>query len=279
MTNAKKTEIQMKERKKINWPPLANAYYSDNAVAIYHGDCLELMPKLDAESIDLVLTDPPYGHRTNDGDLIHHIEGACPNRRPRGWTPKMEATAARPIANDGPEANDIYKLMLVGVHRLLKPGCCCCCCCSGGGGPAPQFARWSLWMDEVFSFMQMLIWDKGGLGLGWHYRRSYETILVGSKPGAAINWHGGNSVSNVLRHGKIIPRKDDHPTPKPVSLMKELISNHTAPGELIIDPFMGGGTTLRAAKDLGRRAIGIELDEKYCEMATSRCRQEVFDIS
>jgi site-specific DNA-methyltransferase (adenine-specific) len=64
-------------------------------------------------------------------------------------------------------------------------------------------------------------------------------------------------------------------TEKPIELMRELVSLFTDPGELILDPFMGSGTTLRAAKDLGRRAIGIELEEKYCEIAVQRLAQEV----
>lgn len=66
-----------------------------------------------------------------------------------------------------------------------------------------------------------------------------------------------------------------HTTQKPLELMKELVALFTDPGELILDPFMGSGTTLRAAKDCGRKAIGIELEEKYCEVAAKRMRQEV----
>ena len=246
-------------------------YYQDGYVTIYHGDSREIVPLLSDESFDLVLTDPPYGHNNNNGDLISRREAAL------GKGDYDPGRDNRPIANDDKEANKIFKDLLKEFYRLLKPGCCCCCCCAGGG-PDPQFARWSIWMDEVFQFKQMLIWDKGGLGMGWHYRRSYETILVGEKPGAACNWHGGHSASNVLRHNKIIPQKNDHPTPKPVSLMEELIGNHTATGEIILDPFMGAGTTLRAAKNFNRKAIGIEIEEKYCEMAAKRMGQEVLTL-
>jgi site-specific DNA-methyltransferase (adenine-specific) len=185
---------------------------------------------------------------------------------------------ARPIANDGPEANDLVRWMFGEAYRLLKPGCCCCCCCCGGGGPDPQFARWSLWLDEAVGFKQMVVWDKGGLGMGWHYRRNYEVVLVAQKSGAACRWYGGNDVPNLIHIPGIKPGSEDHPTPKPIELPKWFLRLHTQPGDLVLDPFMGSGTTLRAAKDLGRRAIGIEIEEKYCEMAMRMLAQEILFI-
>jgi site-specific DNA-methyltransferase (adenine-specific) len=69
----------------------------------------------------------------------------------------------------------------------------------------------------------------------------------------------------------------DHPTPKPISVMRWIVD--CLPGASVLDPFMGSGTTLVAAKDLGRKAIGIEIDERYCEMAASRCSQEVLGLT
>ena len=69
-----------------------------------------------------------------------------------------------------------------------------------------------------------------------------------------------------------------HRTQKPLSLVKQLAAAFTNQGDMILDPFMGSGTTLRAAKDLGRKAIGIEIEEKYCEIAAKRMAQEVFDF-
>jgi site-specific DNA-methyltransferase (adenine-specific) len=67
----------------------------------------------------------------------------------------------------------------------------------------------------------------------------------------------------------------DHPSPKPIALMRWLAEHASNPGDLILDPFMGSGTTLRAAADLGRRAIGIEINEDYCRIAVERLRQGV----
>lgn len=250
---------------------LPEPYYRDSAVTIYHGDCRLILPALTVGSVDLVLTDPPCGHNNNNnGDLAHRREAALGLVK-RG---KAAPGEARPIANDGPEANELVRLVFAEANRLLKPGCCCCCCC-GGGGPAPQFARWTLWMDEAVGFKQAVVWDKGGLGMGWHYRRNYEFVLVAEKPGAAGKWYGGNSQANVVRLPGIKPAAEDHPTPKPEALFRLFIALHSETGDLVLDPFMGAGTALRAAKDMGRRAIGIELDERYCEMAARRLAQEV----
>jgi len=242
-------------------------YYEHAGITIYHGDCRDVLPGLPDSSVEQILTDPPYGHNNNNGDLAHRRESALGIR-------KTTDNDARPIANDGPEANGLVLWMFGEAKRLLKPGCCCCCCCAGGGGPDPQFARWSLWLDEAVGFKQAVVWDKGGLGMGWHYRRNYELILVGEKPGAACKWYGGHTQANVVRISGIKPSADGHPTPKPPALMELFISLHSAPSDLVLDPFAGAGTTLVAAKTLARRAIGIEIEERYCEMAARRLAQE-----
>jgi len=245
---------------------MTNPYYQDDAVTIYHGDSRVILPMI--KSADMIFADPPYGHNNNNNDLIAKWEAALGG-------PKVPESEWRPIANDGPEANELVKWFFQESKRLLRPGCCCCCC-GGGGGPDPQFARWSLWLDAIIPFKHCIVWDKGGLGMGWHYRRCWECVLVAQQPGAACNWHGGNSIPNIIRNiGKIIPSKNQHPTEKPVALPAWFIRLHSIAGELVIDPFMGSGATLRAAKDLGRKAIGIEIEEKYCEIAAKRMAQEV----
>ena len=241
-------------------------YFERDGITIYHADARDVLPALAAGSVDLVLTDPPYGHNNNDANDLASVR-----ERALGQVKRGEAVIgdARPIANDGVEANELVRWMFAEARRVLVPGGCCCCCC-GGGGPDPQFARWSLWLDELISFKQMVIWDKGSLGMGWHYRRCYETVLVGEKPGAACKWYGGLTTSNVVRVPKILPQAHEHPTAKPVALMAHFIRLHSQVGELILDPFMGAGTTLVAAKRLGRCAIGVELDERWCEDAAAR---------
>jgi DNA modification methylase len=232
------------------------------------GDAIELMKIVPDKAIDLVLTDPPFGHNNNNNDLIRRREAALG----RG---KAEDNAPRPIANDGIEANELYRDMLKEYHRTLKSGCCCCCCCCGGGGPDPQFARWSLWMDEIFDFKQMVVWDKGKIGMGWHYRRSYETILVGTKQGAACKWYDDTKqVENIIRHiGKIIPQKNNHPTEKPLELMKHFIQLHTQQNDIVLDCFSGHFTTALAAEQLGRRWIACDISPQYAEIGEKRLQQ------
>ena len=135
-----------------------------------------------------------------------------------------------------------------------------------------MFARWSLEMDKIFDFKQMIVWDKGKIGMGWHYRRSYETVLVATKRGGACKWYDKtNKIENIIRNiPKIIPSSDQHPTIKPVALMEYFIKLHTQEGDTIFDPFMGSGTTGVACVELNRNFIGIEIDPKFFEIAKNR---------
>jgi len=240
---------------------------------LIHGDAREVLPTLKAHSAAMIFTDPPYGHNNNNGDLIHRWEAALGRLPCGGYSP-----LGRPIANDGKEANGLVRWMFCEAARILRHDSCCCCCC-GGGGPDPQFARWSLWMDEVLSFDQMVVWDKGPIGMGWRYRRSYETVLVAHRKGGKLRWFDKSKrIENVIRPGdygikKIIPQKDDHPTPKPIALPAHFMRLHTRRGDMVLDPFMGAGPSAVAALQLGRKFIGIESDKTYFDMAVKRARE------
>ena len=244
---------------------------------LYQGDALEVLPEIGGALVHMVFTDPPYGHNNNDGDLIHAREAAL------GLAPKHGSDHPRPIANDGPEAEELFKAVLPELNRVLaSKGCCCCCCCCGGG-PDPMFARWSLALDEVFDFKQMVIWDKGPMGMGWHYRRSYETVLVAEKRGGSRWFDESDKIENIIRPGqygikKIIPNRHEHPTAKPPELARHFIRLHTQSGETVLDPFMGAGSTGEAALGIQRKFIGVELDEHWfdvaCETVENAQRQQ-----
>ena len=239
---------------------------------VHCGDALELLKQMPDECVDMVWTDPPYGHNNNNGDLISRWEAALGKGV---YDPSLN----RPIANDGAEANGLFRAVLPELKRVMKFGSCCCCCC-GGGGPDPQFARWSLWLDEVFDFKQMVVWDKGPMGMGWHYRRSYETVLISQKPGAACFWFDkSNKVENIIRPGylnikKKIPTVTCHPTPKPIELSGHFIRLHSQVGMVVLDPFCGGGSTLVAAHKLDRRWIGFDINPEYVAMSEARIKHE-----
>lgn len=231
-------------------------YYEEKGITIYHGDCRDILPHL--PKVDLVLTDPPYG-----------IDFHSP--RPNDERKKDK------IANDGLDA---YLAMLPEMYaafaNILKDGgCCCCCCCGGGATPSLAYA----WIEvpKHLSLENVCIWDKGFVGMGWRYRFQWDAVIIATK-GERKTWNGGNSRSNILEFQKVIPKNGEHPTPKPESLMRQLIEDNSNIGDIVIDPFCGAGTTLRAAKDLGRKAIGIEIEEKYCEIAVKRLQQEVFQF-
>jgi site-specific DNA-methyltransferase (adenine-specific) len=246
-------------------------YYDHGGIIIYHGDAREVLPTLADKSVALVCTDPPYGLSYNNGDLANHWEAA--------FGGDVSRSASRPIANDATpkEAADLLHAVLIESKRLLvKGGYCCCCCC--GGGPQPLFARWTLMMDEIIGFKHAVVWDKGGLGMGIHFRRNYEFVLVAQNGAPAHAWNGGKITPNVWRIPKIIPSASQHPTEKPVELMAKCIALFTNPNDLVLEPFVGTGATLVAAKSLGRRAIGIEIEEKYIEIAIRRLAQEVLPL-
>lgn len=216
-------------------------------ITLIHGDCMDYMRELPDNSIDAIISDPPYGidfcsPRTNNHDKI---------------------------ANDGfEEFQKALPLWLSEFKRVLSDTGCCCC---GGGGNKPVSQIFTIEIIKAgFHLVQTLIWDKQTIGLGWHYRPSYETIIVFSKS-KKYNWFDDSKkVSNIIRMNNIIPQKGDHPTPKPIDLMRTLIRLHTAPGMTVLDPFLGGGTTALAADIEHRKCIGIELKHEYYELAKQR---------
>jgi len=227
-------------------------YYEEPGITIYHGDFRDILTSL--PKVDLVLTDPPYG-------IDFHS----------AW-PSEERKKDK-IQNDGLDA---YQAMLPEMYSafagILKDGGCCCCCCGGGGTPSLAYA----WIEvpKHLTLENVCIWDKGFVGMGWRYRFQWEAVIIATK-GERKTWNGGSNRSNILEFQKVIPQNGEHPTPKPEALMRQLIEDNSNVGDLVIDPFCGAGTTLRAAKDLGRNAIGIDLEERYCEIAVQRLRQEV----
>ncbi|HEV3041894.1 MAG TPA: site-specific DNA-methyltransferase [Candidatus Angelobacter sp.] len=235
------------------------SYYKSRGVTIYCGDCKDILPTLPRESVDMVWTDPPYGNNNQQGDLADQLN------RARG-------AKSRPIANDSRKhAMRIVDLMLDESAGLLKRVGCCCVCSSGGGGAnGPMFAWLANRLDaDGLTFCHCVIWDKKNPGLGWRYRRRYEMVMVAHRMHGRLSWADPSiAVPNIICCSA--PHRRCHPNEKPESLVEQFIQVHTRPGDLILDPFMGSGTTLLVARRLGRRAIGIELEEQYCRTAVER---------
>jgi hypothetical protein len=242
-------------------------FYQDEHCTIYCGDCREILPTLNRGSVRLLWTDPPYGHSNQDGDLQSSRVGVRGARQ----------RPAVAIQNDSPEEmRTVVSDALTLSVPLLTTECCCCCCC-GGGGPRPTFAWVADRMDrDGLSFFHAVVWDKTGRGhgLGWRFRRDYEMVMVAHRSDGRLSWREGVPATSNLVY--VAPEDNAlHPTQKPAALVGHFIELTTSPGELILDPFMGSGTTLEAAKLAGRRAIGIEIDERFAEIAAERLRQKV----
>lgn len=219
-------------------------YFDDGLVRIYHGDCRDILPTIDHDSVDLLLGDPPYG-----------IDF------------KSQAPGGRTIAGDGTHvAVRVLRQALFASVLPLREDAHVLLFCGWQGWAAFYEAA-----SSYFTVRNALIWHKGGGGAGnilSNYIRDYEVIVYA----AGVNGRqigGEGAYSSVLPFTK--PGRDRvHPTEKPVALLEHLVRRHSPPGGTVLDPFMGGGSTLVAAKQAGRRAIGIEIDEAYCAAAVQR---------
>jgi site-specific DNA-methyltransferase (adenine-specific) len=226
---------------------------------LYNADCMKVLPSLAAESVEMIWTDPPYGHSNAEGDLL--------SRRGEA-TGDGIATKLKAIANDLPaEMKSVVSGMLAEAARVLRKDCCCCC---GGGGPSPTFAWLAQRMDEQgLSFFHSVIWDKKNPGMGWRYRRQHEMVMVSHRKGGKLAWADSTiKQANIISISK--PRAGEHPNEKPLELIERFLRLHTIEGQTVLDPFMGSGTTGVACAKMGRKFIGIEIDRKYFDIACRR---------
>ena len=211
-------------------------YYEDDWVTLYHGDCREITAWLAAA---VLVTDPPYG---TDGGVGYGRFGA------NGRDPKSTFK----IANDTDTRIRDTILEMWGERPVLAFG-------------SPRLP------DPPGEWAHRLVWDKREPGLnGGPWRYTHESIYV-----RGDGWRRTSaSAFSVLAFpaGNGSPEKADHVHVKPIGLMERLVD--AAPKGSVADPFAGSGSTLLAAKNLGRRAIGVELEERYCEIAAKRLTQD-----
>ena len=227
---------------------LPKPYYEEDGIRIFLGDCREILPELKDESIDLILTDPPYGI---------------------GYQSNMRTATKKfnKITNDDNNTRfSAYPLL----YRLLKNNSCGVFFCS-----FKNYAVDYLELNKVFDIKNCIVWDKGGGGIGdlkHTLSTDYELAIIGHKGNFEIV---GKRIGSVWEIPKVFPSDMTHPTEKPAELFTKMINVFATSDCLVLDPYMGSGTTLVAAKLLGRRAIGIEISEEYCAIAVDRLRQEV----
>lgn len=219
-------------------------YYDHAGITIYHGDCRDILPLL--PKVDLVLTDPPWG--------LGELSGTTSRERNRNdYRAQFQDTEEYVREVIVPA---FTQAMAISSGRALVT---CGCRCMWFY-PRPR---------AIGGFYQ-----PAAVGMSpWGFAAYNPVLFYGKDP---RDGKGQNAVMTKLN----APASDDrHPCSKPEQAMRWLVSKGSLEGETILDPFMGSGTTLRAAKDLGRKAIGIEVEEKYCEIAAKRMSQEVLDFS
>lgn len=208
---------------------------------VIHGDCLEVMKSFADNSFDLVLTDPPYGMAYQS------------SRRTEKYD-KIENDVD--IAWFQPFAKELYRVMKDDTHVYIF--------CNDYA--ISDFRRW---LEEAgFTPKLTLVWVKNNHTSGdleGDYGNKTEFVIYAQKGRRLLN---GKRETNVLMFDRVA--SELHPTQKPVELCSFLISKSSAEGETVFDPFSGSGTTLIAAKNLGRNAIGIEINQEYQLLSDQR---------
>lgn len=226
---------------------------SESKVELLLGDCLDKMATIPDKSIDLVVTDCPYkvvqGGRTGP-------------KTPQGGIFKSH--------HDGFKQGSVFQHntikfdeWLPAIYRILKPDSHCYILVNGRNLS-------KLEADAIkvgFAHQNLLVWNKGNVTPNRYYMQKAEFILFLKKGKSKSIKNMGDS--NIFEIPNIIGTKV-HPTEKPVPLLEKLIANSSNEGDVVIDPFMGSGSTGVACKNLNRNFIGIELDEKYFEIAQER---------
>lgn len=225
-------------------------------IILHNADCMKVFKSINDESIDLIVTDPPYRVGTN------------------GCAGSTGGMLARIHSNDGKVFNhndidcteyapEFYRVLKDGSHLYVMTN------------HVNLIHMLNTFTNCGFHFIKSLIWDKGNKIMGRFYMSQFEYILFFRKgKGVKINNCG---TSDILSVPNIKSKKPDgtnyHDTEKPVELMRILIENSSQPNDLVMDPFAGIGSTLIAAKSSGRRAIGCELDPEFYNTAMDRLKE------
>lgn len=239
-------------------------YYEDgeSGITIYHGDCRDVLPGLADGSVDMVLTDPPYASGARR-DADRQVRGSM----------LREFADADWFSHDAMTTwgfSWFLRGALTELRRVLVPG-----------AHLYVFTDWRQ-QPNVYGMLEAtgyrvnhsLVWDKQHYGMGSFWRNQHEHIVFASHGTGSPMLNRG--MGSVLRCAGVRSEKRSHPTEKPEALLRHILA--AVPGERVIDPFMGSGSTLCAAKQSGRSASGIEVEERYCEIAAKRLQQAVMPL-
>ena len=225
-------------------------YYEHGGITIYHGDCREILPQL-SDRVDVVLTDPPFFMPAT------HYQSRVQYQR--AWS-------------DTSILATFWAVVIDGCLPMLKRTGHFITFCNGESYPVfyPEMYR-------RFDFLKRLVWDKGHVGLGRVWRNQHELAIAGRWSSSEFN-EDRVLRADVFRFSATPSADREHPVQKPTQMLSWLIAPTAPLDGLILDPFAGSGSTLEAARNSGRRAIGIEGEERYCEIAAKRLSQEVLPL-
>lgn len=216
---------------------------NDN-IELLHGDCLELMKDIENESIDLVITDAPYGI-----DLTPQRENG-----------KFKGTK---VIND--DNLEWLPIVVDELYRISKNTACVFC----GWQTIDKF---KIAFEKKFIVKNVLVWNKDWFGMGNNYRPNYELILLLCKTNVKTK---SNNKSNILTYRRLSSKKMKHSCEKPIPLLEDLITELSDENDIVLDCFMGSGSTGVACVNTNRRFIGIEKDDNYFEIARNRIEQHL----
>lgn len=227
-------------------------YYDFDGITIHHGDCRDVLPTLGA--VDLVLTDPPYGVNLTTKTSDYRQSDNFDNGK------SLQATTL--YSDDPAETRLLIQAVMPVVLSIAKRAMVFSGVASMWSYPEPRAVG--------------CVFNVNGAGRSsWGFQCMHPILYYGKDPYLE---DGKGSRPNSLQAIQPNRERIDHPCPKPIDWMRWAVSRASREGELILDPFMGSGTTLVAAKALGRRAIGIEIEERYCEIAAKRLQQSVLPM-
>jgi site-specific DNA-methyltransferase (adenine-specific)/modification methylase len=225
------------------------------------GDYFEFVKEIPNNSIDLILTDPPYNLSQYSTGNMHFQWRKTINNDLAGW----DQVAFNP-------ANLLDEFM-----RILKPTGNIFAFCTYN-----LIGKWHEAFDPKFDTFQYMVWHKTNPAPKVRragFLNSCELIVCMWNKGHTWNFTRQGEMHNFVETpicmGKERLKKPTHPTQKPVKVLKKIIEIASNPGDLVFDPFMGVGSTGVAALELGRRFLGIEIDQEYFDAAEERIRQVV----
>ncbi|MBX7136133.1 MAG: hypothetical protein K1X67_25970 [Fimbriimonadaceae bacterium] len=220
--------------------------FDRDGISLYHDDCRNVLPRFAAETFDMVITDPPY--------LVSYA-----GRWGSDWG----------IIEGDSDPSWVHPVFME-ISRVLKPDSLCL---SFYGWPHTDIF-FSAWRAAGLRPVSSLVFIKQRFGLGRFTRSQHELAFLLAKGSPK---RPARAETDILEWQH--PRPQVHPNEKPFNAICRIVGMYTSEDSLILDPFAGSGTTLAAARKLGRRAVGIEIDERHCENAALKLAQPMLPLT